>query len=623
MAGAVAAPIAALSRTVETNQSTPLVPVDASTHLSHIGQLPNGTLNTLGVLQDLRDHQLNAASTRPQLAAASHDKPHIAYPSSAASDYSAGQQILRHLAGQFDWVVSYPATASWAGDQGAQCDENGRPIGNLLFGCNLLSRNKRSTSHSGDGEHKAADTYTLVATPLNGDAYQLHPIDEAKALGDEMMSTTLSQTSLHLGLSQSSGHASERSEPALSPCLTIASDRSSHDGLSPVGSFSMQRIEDSLEELDRLEDELEAIHAVAQPERNSPGKQSSFHVSEKRGDDAVATVKRVSIAGPFATVRVKPSAKARPAVRPSSSLAVRSKPTDSPVRSHTQEQKAAGPLVRSRSTATRSSAPNTVVKSSKPLTVPSFELPGEAVARRLKEQREARAAQQAEAQKTVATPTRTKSTRQLTKPTFELPGEAISRRKREEREARLKAQEEEERKKREFKARPFRHTIGPGMIPRETLASLARQGKAPSSDDVDGKPATTRAKRMSLLEGSADQGPVLSTQVRGRNSMVPASDNASRATSTSTGSLGKRSSISALDTASQKLRGKAIFTRDNSLTQERQREKLEREEAARRAREEAAERSRLASREWAEKRRRRELAMKQAMQTNAQPRTGN
>lgn len=98
--------------------------------------------------------------------------------------------------------------------------------------------------------------------------------------------------------------------------------------------------------------------------------------------------------------------------------------------------------------------PSHTVKSSKPVTKASFELPGEAISRRLKEQREARQARK-EASEDSAAPVRTisgpqvKSTKPLTVSNFELPGEAISRRKKEALDARLKAEEDEERKRRE------------------------------------------------------------------------------------------------------------------------------------------------------------------------------
>ena len=60
--------------------------------------------------------------------------------------------------------------------------------------------------------------------------------------------------------------------------------------------------------------------------------------------------------------------------------------------------------------------------------------------------------------------------------------------------------------------------------------------------------------------------------------------------------------VSAEDAAQQKVRGREIFSRDNnSFTAERERERREREQAAKLARQEAAERSRALGREWKER----------------------
>jgi hypothetical protein len=99
----------------------------------------------------------------------------------------------------------------------------------------------------------------------------------------------------------------------------------------------------------------------------------------------------------------------------------------------------------------------------------------------LKEKREARQAQRESSEDTVVRSTSgpkiVRSSKPPTRPTFELPGEAISRRKREAQEARLKAQEEEERARREFKAKPLRTSVVPSVVPRDTVASRARQSK--------------------------------------------------------------------------------------------------------------------------------------------------
>ncbi|KAF0645269.1 hypothetical protein FPSE5266_00785 [Fusarium pseudograminearum] len=401
-------------------------------------------------------------------------------------------------------------------------------------------------------------------------------------------------------------------EEAVSPSLTLISDRSSsYGGSSRHGSFSVPRIEDSFEELDKLEDELEAIDAVTQarrialPENATP---SSKHLEPPSPARRPAISKRASVIGMSSTVRIKPTEKAHPPLRRSTSLVFRDKkPDDSDKTPKTRPPFARGKLANSPPV---SKMP---IKSTKPPTVPKFELPGEAVARRLKEQREARKAQQAEAQKAYVPPPRPKSSKPLTKPTFELPGEAISRRKREEREARLKAQEEEEQRKREFKARPARNSIMSASIPRETIASLARQGKLPQEDTTK-QPTSVKAKRMSSL-GPRPTPEIQISQSRSRLSTATSHENLNKGTSASTGgSIGKRATLSAEEAHQLKMRGKEIFHRDNNgYVQDRERERREREAATRLAREQAAERSRIASREWAEKKRLKELALLQSI----------
>ncbi len=63
--------------------------------------------------------------------------------------------------------------------------------------------------------------------------------------------------------------------------------------------------------------------------------------------------------------------------------------------------------------------------------------------------------------------------------------------------------------------------------------------------------------------------------------------------------------MSAEEVHQQRLRGKEIYHRDNSITVDRDRERREREAAAKAARQEAAERSRVLSREWAQKQKQR------------------
>ncbi|KAI5458114.1 hypothetical protein BGZ63DRAFT_427395 [Mariannaea sp. PMI_226] len=499
--------------------------------------------------------------------------------------------IERHLAGQFEWLLSCSAPAGSPKGHHTSPDGDSRLIGNLVFG----------------------------STPLEGNASSLSESDLPKSLGDQA-NMAMSQPPPYeyyqtTPLKVPEVEVAEVVEQAVSPSLTLISDRSSSyaGGSSRAGSFSVPRIEDSLEELDKLEDELEAINAFAQQGQvtSRPALKSSRKSLEPPSQATRSTVsKRASMSGLASTVRIKQTDKTQPQVRRATSLVFRNKPEGSQASPKHRSQLSQGQIA-----SIKTAKPP--VKSRKAPTIPNFELPGEAVARRLKEQREARLAQQAETQKVYVPPARNKSSKPLTKPTFELPGEAISRRKREEREARLKAQEEEERKRREFKARPVRISSTPSTMPRETIASRARQGNAHHVDDAEKRRQEARLKRASvpLLRSShGEQVEGKATQSRGRLSTMVSDENLKRETSPSAGSSNsKRNTLTAEDAQQLRRKGKQIFERDNtSFRDDKERERKEREAAARAAREEAAERSRAASREWADKRRRKEMAALQA-----------
>ncbi|KAM0559370.1 hypothetical protein ACHAPJ_004394 [Fusarium lateritium] len=527
-------------------------------------------------------------------------------------------QFQNHLAGQFEWVLSFSAPAGHANDHGSHDhgDNDRHDAETKVYGCNLLSRQPRSFSPGPPNSTNEADIFTLLATPLMVNEY----LDSGLDLSQIPVNTA------NMALPPPPAYEFHQTIPlkvpevvevveAVSPSLTLISERSSsYAGSSRNGSFSVPRIEDSFEELDKLEDELEAINAVTQPRRITLPENaltSTKHLEPPAANKKSTISKRASMAGMASTVRIKQSERTQPSLRRSTSLVFRDKKQDdSESTPALKSQASRGKLANSQSASFK--AP---IKSTKLPTVPNFELPGEAVARRLKEQREARRAQQADAQKAYVPPPRPKSSKPLTKPNFELPGEAISRRKREEREARLKAQEEEEQKKREFRARPVRNSITPASMPRETIASLARQGKLPQ-DDTAKQSGATKPKRVSSVNPRA--APAAETQVsqsRGRLSTATSREDLSRGTSVSTGSAsGKRATLTIEEARQLKIRGREIFQRDNtSYTQDREREKREREEATRLAREQAAERSRIASREWADKKRRKEQAMMESL----------
>jgi hypothetical protein len=523
-----------------------------------------------------------------------------------------GHDCENHRAGQFEWLLAFPVPASIAKGHGSSDDsENDRhDVETTVYGCSLLSRRPDPVGNS------EADVFNLIATPLIAEEYLALGFDPSQVPWNtaNMALPPPPAYELHQNVPLKIPEVIETIEP-VSPSLTLISERgSSYAGSSRTGSFSVPRIEDSFEELDKLEDELEAIKAFTQPQRIPVPENTALsakHLEPPSTSKKPTVSKRASVIGMSSTVRIKQTERPQLPLRRSTSLVFRDKKqddSDNTPKSKTQATR--GKLTNSQSAPLK--AP---VKSTKPTTVPNFELPGEAVSRRLKEQREARRAQQAEAQKAYAPPPRPKSSKPLTKPNFELPGEAISRRKREEREARLKAQEEEEQKKREFKARPVRNSLMPGSIPRETITSLARQGKLPQ-DEAAKTSTSTKAKRVSIQvprPTPVSEAPV--TQSRGRLSTATSREDLSRGTSTSIGSGGgKRTTLTAEEAYQLRLRGKEIFQRDNtSFTRDRERERREREEATRLAREQAAERSRIASREWAEKKRRKELAMLESL----------
>ena len=94
-----------------------------------------------------------------------------------------------------------------------------------------------------------------------------------------------------------------------------------------------------------------------------------------------------------------------------------------------------------------------------------------------------------------------------------------------------------------------------------------------------------------------------------------ANSTAKRAPSRSSVSGEPRSAPTAEDLANQKVKGKEAFTRPMNEIAAREKERKEKEEAAKKARIEAAERGRIASREWAEKQKAKkavETAAKQA-----------
>ncbi|KAJ4524773.1 hypothetical protein HRR83_000401 [Exophiala dermatitidis] len=257
-----------------------------------------------------------------------------------------------------------------------------------------------------------------------------------------------------------------------------------------------------------------------------------------------------------------------------------------------------------------------------------------------------------------------KSSKPPTKPTFTLPGEAISAKLKAQREERLKREEEAEKERKQFKARPVPSKVArPSVLPRETKASQARmsiyangvdkENVAPqqrvsssssssssSSTGTKPRPSSTAAKvRVSSVEHPAKVAnssvrrttavgassvvvvertrPTRPTTSVGENKTGVTTTAVTRGTATTTAATataaskprvssltltaGQKQTVTKEDVAQQKAKGREVFGRTKIEMERAEKEKREKEDAAKRARAEAAERGRQASREWAER----------------------
>lgn len=524
---------------------------------------------------------------------------------------SAQEQLAKHRSGWFEGILSTKVPIESPTSESNVASE----FTDLHCGFNLLPIQDSAESQNPD---KAPNpiSFTILLTPLAPGEELL--VDTEEDTDEENMA--LAEPAK--GLEVSSAASAQPTSTPVSP----ASERGMHLKLDTTPSRQsakpIARIEDSVQALDELEDQLEAFDEAAlfrriiSPDAGDVRSKSITHSLSV----ATAGVKRATTPQPkrstpsradSAFLSIQSSSEPRRTIRKSASMIF----LDPPKLGTEGKLVNQGPARKLPSKGIASlNPPKQQPKSVKKLTVPTFELPGDEVARKLKEKREARVSTQIAAEQaikpTVSSLRRAKSARPPTRPNFELPGEAISRRKREEREAQLKAQEEEEKKRREFKARPIRSSALPSTFPRETIASRARQNKkqlvenslyqAPLSPNKPPSTASsTNSASRSPLSKANNQ-----SQPRGRGlHPEPFGMQSSRATSSSTvGSMsGQRSPVSTEEVQQQRLRGQEIYKRDNSWSGDREREKREREALAKLAREEAAERSRQRGREWAAK----------------------
>lgn len=588
---------------------------------------PTITASTFEVLETVLEDEPQRAYTSTS-SIANETLHHFELPASADkfSDHplvaiarkgipSAKEQIAKHRDGWFEGILStnFPIETSTS-------KPNVTPeFKKVHFGFNLLPIQDK-TGRNNLNDTAALPRFTILISPLAPGEELLIDAEEPTRRGNMALAEPRHNDHLAPAKERSASPTDETQQPT-SVATSPASDKVKH--IEAITSRSpaqpVARIEDSVEALDKLEEQLEAFDQAAHFRRlvspEAPGsgrKPPTQSLSVKTAEVTRSVTPQPKRTTPMktgsASVRIKPTSEPRRSVRKAASMIF----LDSPKLKCEDKPAAQAPPKKSTVKGIASLLPpKQPPKLAKRPTIPTFELPGDEVARKLKEKRDARVSAQCAAEQatkpTASSLRRAKSAKLPTRPNFELPGEAISRRKREEREAQLKAQEEEERKRREFKARPIRSGVAPSTFPRETVASRARQSKVHLAENsAQGLPNSN--KGTSIFADPASRSPLSKannqSQVRGRGLHPdPIGTESLRATSSSTAgsTSGQRSSVSTEDVQHQRLRGQEIYKRDNSWTGERERERREREAQAKLAREEAAERSRQQSREWAAK----------------------
>jgi hypothetical protein len=219
----------------------------------------------------------------------------------------------------------------------------------------------------------------------------------------------------------------------------------------------------------------------------------------------------------------------------------------------------------------------------------------------------------------------TKSSKPVTKPTFSLPGDAYAAKMKAQREEKLRKEEEDAATRRQFKARPAPTASGrPSVLPRENKASQARLSRVfsgPDKENVAPKPTASKRPTSMLLDVRKVRTDATSSIRRATSVTSKSSSGASRepkfaanvprvASLTSKPVVPKEEIVA--PNTHKKVTGKEVFGRSKLELKKQEEEKREKEEAARKARAEAAERGRQASREWAEKQKARLAAQKAA-----------
>ncbi|MCJ1475331.1 hypothetical protein MMC13_003993 [Lambiella insularis] len=205
------------------------------------------------------------------------------------------------------------------------------------------------------------------------------------------------------------------------------------------------------------------------------------------------------------------------------------------------------------------------------------------------------------------------SSKAPTRSTFSLPGDAVAQKLKAQRESRQKRDDDDASQKRAFKARPVRHSIAP--VVKATATSRARMSLlagAPTAEVKSKKegapthPVPAVAPRLSSISSTTTQLNGHSAAAAKRASMAAPSAPKAKA---NISAARAPSLVGAARAGPSTAKGKEVFGRALAEQEAREAGRREKEEAARRARAEAAERGRVASREWAERMKRREKAV--------------
>lgn len=398
--------------------------------------------------------------------------------------------------------------------------------------------------------------------------------------------------------------------------------------LSDYSPGKQSRIEDTVDQLDALEDALEEFgQDLSQIAENNGLTSPTLAISKlKIGDmsytkatlkPAVATPPAAAAAGQKTPARnvaaprttTKPGVShTKPLVKPrATSASATSRPAKPAVEKNSSSKtpsKVAAPVApkaKTRPISALVKTPFVPARSAKPTTTASFELPGEAIARKLKAQREERKAREEERAKNAAS-----NPRPVAKPTTSQQGTARST---------FRSSVYGSNSSSTTAPKPIApppSTLKP-QVPRQRPVSV--MAMPTNSEFSTARPALKRQASTSTFSSARTTS--FSNSIKSMSSASRTSSMTSTAPSITITNVSKAPCVtaagprhlSAQDRFASKQRGKQIFQKDKDEKEDREREKKEKEEAARKAREEAAERGRQASREWAERQRRKMMAM--------------